>query len=183
MTQSASVFPASCLANRPQRMRSRRSPISQRIRGADLPAPPGLSQACAWGCPITRRPRAACFLGVSPLAGRVAEFVCKLSGCRLSCHIRPSSIRQMAHSQKGQNQRVFVVLVVTLLRGLIVHRGRICLQIVRVVWCRVFEPFFLWMSSGVVFSSFFPGSAGLDPVNSPPPKARATTATVTGGDS
>src|SRR5579883_514363 len=159
MTQSVSVFPASCLTNRSECRAD--AVLSANGCGADLPA----------------------FLGVSPLAGRVAEFVCKLSGCRLSCHIRPSSIRQMAHSQKGQNQRVFVVLVVTLLRGLIVHRGRICLQIVRVVWCRVFEPFFLWMSSGVVFSSFFPGSAGLDPVNSPPPKARATTATVTGGDS
>src|SRR5579883_93795 len=30
----------------------------------------------------------------------VAEFVCKLSGCRLSCHIRPSAIQQMADSQK-----------------------------------------------------------------------------------
>src|SRR5579883_2215913 len=32
--------------------------------------------------------------------------------------------------KNGQNQRFFVVLVVTLLWGLIVHRGRICLQIV-----------------------------------------------------
>gem|GEM_PF-3763422 len=37
----------------------------------------------------------------------VAEFVCKLSGYRPSCHIRPSAIQQMADSQEWPKPAVF----------------------------------------------------------------------------